>query len=577
LATDLVLIHPPAVFDFRERPTLTGLLSDLVPPSAAFEMYPLGFTSIGHYLEKHGLRVRILNLAYRMLTEPGLDVDRVLGGLRARAFGVDLHWLAHADGALELAGRLKRLHPEVPVILGGISASYYHREAAAYPEVDFVVRGDCTEEPLRVLLLALRGRGRLEDVPNLTWKRNGEVIANPLTHVPGDLDYVDMPSYRFAIKAALRGLGLRDVIPYLGWLQRPMVAVLTSRGCARNCHYCGGSAFSYRQVMGRGRPAFRSPERLVQDMRFLARFTRAPIYILHDIRQGGTAYARELLDRLGRARIPNQIIFELFDPAGPDFIRALARATASFGLEVALESSDEGVRRRNGKFTCSNQEVEETIVQGLALGARTVHVYFMIGLAGQTRGHVMGDLELCRRLLALGRGRLSAFVAPLAPFLDPGSPAFEDPEHYGYRIFRRTLAEHRAALREPTWKQALNYETSALTRGDIVDLTYRTALELAHLKYEAGLFDRQSVERVVAGVEHSRRVVALADHALDLDGPEQAQALARLAEELRTPQEPLLRGAGELNWPVPGWWRGVGGLAWGALSALVAGGKAPAR
>jgi len=161
--------------------------------------------------------------------------------------------------------------------------------------------------------------------------------------------------------------------------------------------------------------------------------------------------------------------------------------------------------------------------------------------------------------------------------LDPGSPAFEDPEHYGYRIFRRTLAEHRAALREPTWKQALNYETSALTRGDIVDLTYRTALELAHLKYEAGLFDRQSVERVVAGVEHSRRVVALADHALDLDGPEQAQALARLAEELRTPQEPLLRGAGELNWPVPGWWRGVGGLAWGALSALVAGGKAPAR
>ena len=73
---DLVLLHAPSVYDFRERSIMSGPVSDMVPSTPAFEMYPLGFTTMAEYLERHGLNVKIVNLAVLMLNKPGFDVER---------------------------------------------------------------------------------------------------------------------------------------------------------------------------------------------------------------------------------------------------------------------------------------------------------------------------------------------------------------------------------------------------------------------------------------------------------------------------------------------------------------------
>jgi clorobiocin biosynthesis protein CloN6 len=44
----------------------------------------------------------------------------------------------------------------------------------------------------------------------------------------------------------------------------------------------------------------------------------------------------------------------------------------------------------------------------------------------------------------------------MVPFLDPGCRFFEEPEQNGYRIFHRTLEEHRQAMVEPLWHRRLN-------------------------------------------------------------------------------------------------------------------------
>ena len=59
---DLVLLHPPALYDFRQEPTMLGPVSDLIPSGPVFEFYPIGFTTISDYLERHGLKVRIINI-----------------------------------------------------------------------------------------------------------------------------------------------------------------------------------------------------------------------------------------------------------------------------------------------------------------------------------------------------------------------------------------------------------------------------------------------------------------------------------------------------------------------------------
>jgi radical SAM superfamily enzyme YgiQ (UPF0313 family) len=108
---DLVLVHPPSVYDFRRQATLWGPISDLVPSNPIFDMSPLGFTTIAEYLERHGHHVRIVNLAVRMLLDPEFDAEKMLASFDPAAFGIDLHWLPHAHGSLEVAGIIKRIYP----------------------------------------------------------------------------------------------------------------------------------------------------------------------------------------------------------------------------------------------------------------------------------------------------------------------------------------------------------------------------------------------------------------------------------------------------------------------------------
>src|SRR5580693_8630282 len=167
---DLLLLHAPSVYDFRERAILYGPVSDMIPSSTVFEMYPLGFLTIASYLKDQGMRVRIVNLALRMMNSRRFEVPRFLARQRPKAIGIDLHWLPHAHGALEVARIAKELHPHIPVIMGGLTSTYFHRELIGYPQVDYVLRGDSTEPPLHQLLLALRDVTPVDEIPNLTWK-----------------------------------------------------------------------------------------------------------------------------------------------------------------------------------------------------------------------------------------------------------------------------------------------------------------------------------------------------------------------------------------------------------------------
>ena len=103
----LVLLHAPSVYDFRQESILYGPVSDLVPSTPVFEMYPIGYTTMAEYLERHDFRVRIINLAVRMLKSRRFDAEKVIRRHKPVAFGIDLHWMPHAHGAIEVAKLVK--------------------------------------------------------------------------------------------------------------------------------------------------------------------------------------------------------------------------------------------------------------------------------------------------------------------------------------------------------------------------------------------------------------------------------------------------------------------------------------
>lgn len=530
MGVDLVLLHAPSVYDFREKAILYGPVADLIPSSSMFEMYPIGFTSIAEYLENAGYRVRIVNLAVRMLTDPEFDAEAMIRKLKSPVFGIDLHWLVSSHGAVEVARLVKKHHPDSKVLFGGFSSTYFYKELIQYPEVDYVMRGDSTEEPLRQLMDCVRHGFEPDKVPNLAWKdKKGEVHENPFTHIPTDLSQLMVSNYAETVRSVIRYRDLASYAPFKGWKDYPITAVLTCKGCSENCVICGGSAAAFRKCYGRERPVFRSPAAVIRSVKQIEKFSTGPIFILGDLLHGGEDYAEEMLQ--GLEGVKNQLILELFNPAPPGFIERMGRACPNFCLEISPESHDPVVRRAAGR-NYSNEELERTIAEALDAGCARMDIFFMTGLPKQTVESVMGTVEYCDHLLQIFEGdkRLSLFIAPISPFLDPGSLGFEQPRRYGYDVRFKTLEEHRRALAAPNWRDSLNYETKWMTRQQIADSAYEAILGLNSLKAKYGVISAEMAELGEKRVKSAMAMAPRIDAALAGENPE--AELAKLKPEI---------------------------------------------
>ena len=508
---DLLLLHAPSVYDFRKKAILYGPVSDMVPSSTVFEMYPVGFLTIASYLHDRGMQVRIVNLALRMMNSRRFDVPRFLARQKAKAVGIDLHWLPHAHGALEVARIVKELHPDVPVIMGGLSSSYFHRELIGYPQVDYVLRGDSTEPPLHQLLTALESGAPVDKIPNLTWKDASGIHVNPLTFVPASLDYVDLRP-DLMIEMVLRYRDLESTLPFNGWWTHPVTAVLTVKGCTFECVTCGSSATTCSHLTKRQRPVYRSPASLVANLQAICRMTPGPIVLIGDLLMAGPEHAAEVLERLREADLPNEIMFEFFAVPPSSFLRHIDGCVRHWSMEFSPESHEQAVRdAQEGEAGYTTEDMESMIREALRLRCSRIDIFFMIGLPAQTTRSVRDTVEYCGHLFQLGDKRLSCFISPLGPFIDPGSRGFEEPDRFGYRLFARTLEQHRQLLIQPTWEHILNYETKWMTRRELVDATYDAAERLNELKVRHGRISRRRGRRVARGIVAARALRARLD------------------------------------------------------------------
>ena len=504
METDLLLLHAPSVYDFREHAILYGPVSDMVPSSTVFEMYPLGFLTIASYLHDRGMKVRIVNLALRMMNSRSFDVPRFLARQKPKAIGIDLHWMPHAHGALEVARIAKEIHPDVPVIMGGLSATYFHRELIAYPQVDYVLRGDSTEPPLHQLLIALEEGKPIDQIANLTWKDAKGIRVNPLAFIPATLDYVDLRP-DLMVEMVMRYRDLESTLPFNGWWSNPITAVFTVKGCAFECVTCGSSHTSCTHLTKRQKPVYRSPASLVANMQAISRLMHGPILLIGDLLMAGPEHAAEVLARLKAADLRNEIVVEFFALPPASFLGDIDRSVRRWSMEFSPESHEQAVRdAQEGESGYTTEDMEATIAEAVRLRCSRIDIFFMIGLPAQTAASVRATVEYCGHLFQLGNKRLSCFISPMGPFIDPGSRGFEEPERFGYRLFARTLEEHRRLLIQPTWEYILNYETRWMSRRELVDATYDAAERLNELKVQHGRLSKRRGRGVAQGIAAAR-------------------------------------------------------------------------
>jgi radical SAM superfamily enzyme YgiQ (UPF0313 family) len=221
----------------------------------------------------------------------------------------------------------------------------------------------------------------------------------------------------------------------------------------------------------------------------------------------------------------------------------IARSTESWTLEISPESHDDHVRRVMGKPYTADQ-MEKTIQLGIDSGCQKFDIYFMVGLSQQTSQSALDSVEYCRRLYRKfgEESGIYTFIAPLAPFLDPGSQIFDDPRRYGYTQLYKSLREHKEALYQPSWKLYLSYQTDWMTRDEIAETTYEAMIRMNALKAEYGVTDPGEASKVSAGLTLARDIMRKIDTIIASTSDETERS--RMYQELRGEIEETKKATG---------------------------------
>ncbi len=510
LKADLFLLHAPSVYDFRDRDDILFAYlsdSDSVNVTSIYEMYPIGFHAIKQRLHENGFKAEIINIASLMLMHPQINVEKLLARLDAPVFGFDLHWMAHCHGSIELATRLKSIHPDALVIFGGLSSTYYADELIQYPAVDVVVKGYDTLEPVTQLMQAVtHGDYHFENIPNLVYKRKGSnPVSTGFTHKP--IENYNAATVDWSYYQNAKGHSVTS----------KLIMTLPNAGCARDCTWCGGSHFAYQNIMGLEQSLVQKDhQRVIEELRTMGDAARTTsIYALQCYSETKSRL-HQYLDAVKEMGY-RSVSFEEYRLTAADTLKKMADSTQAY-IMLSPESHDPVISKLAGRGNYSMAEMEEWIPRALDAGIAGIMVWFFIGMPEQTPQSVLDTVAYSERLLRKFHGQnVLPLICPMVPFLDPGSRLFEEPHKHGYRVFHRTLQEHRQAMLEPLWFKRLNYETQWMSRRELQDVTYEAISRLVSIKGELGILPPSFCKAILSTIDETRALLAEIERALEFD------------------------------------------------------------
>lgn len=155
--------------------------------------------------------------------------------------------------ACAMAERVKRELGDVPVVFGGQHVTAVPHRVLAKPCVDYVVQGE-GEYPMLELVERLRAGRPVDDIANLGFRKNGDIVVNEPRPLIQDLDELPFPDTDLFLAQN----------PYA----RREYNVITARGCVGACAYCHNSMD--RRLLWKGRGKFlrrRSMDSVLTELR----------------------------------------------------------------------------------------------------------------------------------------------------------------------------------------------------------------------------------------------------------------------------------------------------------------------
>jgi radical SAM superfamily enzyme YgiQ (UPF0313 family) len=413
----------------------------------------MGTLSLADLALQKGYKTKILHLGLEWIEKRISSALDYLKDKEVKVVALPLHFHHQSYDVMRIAGEIKEKRPYITILSGGYTASLFHREIMTYfPQIDATIRGDA-EVPLIELMKMMETKKGWEEVPNLTWRKDGKIVENPLSYVAAE-DDLDRSSY-----TNLSLLEGKDTyIHYIGmpfiWAKRlskeanrrrfhlgpPFFPLNIGRGCLGNCTWCGGGVEAQQRVNGRKGVVFRSPEAVVNTMAEALELGYEMFHMAFDPGKEGERYYLELFPLLRRKKLRAKVYFESFSLPSEHFLREFATTFIREGSIIALspESGEERVRHYNKTFTYSNEELMKAISSTEKYGIRA-DIFFAMGIPGEKYSDLLKTSalrkEIKKRFKNIGR----IWSAPIS--LEPASPWHLHPEEFGIVSAKQTFAD----------------------------------------------------------------------------------------------------------------------------------------
>jgi radical SAM superfamily enzyme YgiQ (UPF0313 family) len=408
--------------------------------ASPYLLAPMGIIGLANALRGRGLDVVGINYPMEVALDPTF---RLVPWLRrqddVRLVMIDLHWYEHAYGAMDVVRACKFIWPDVPVLLGGLTASRFAEEIMAdFLAIDYLIRGD-PELPTVRLVEGLVGGGlRPETIPNLSYRVNGQPVHNDRTYHSGlqELEALDFVDASFFV-ASQRYAKFQS--SDFGRLAGQWLCV--GRGCHMSCGFCGGSKQAHQVLSGQEAILTRRPELVADDIARLAASGLRQVSLSHDPAVLSKPYWSRLFQAVQDRKVRIGIYNECWQLPGLDWLDGLVETfvIADSQLGISPLSGNEEVRRLNGKHY-SNERLLQ-FLRALERHRLPIFIFFSLNLPGETEATLVDTIALAREIVRAYPPELVT-IANMHHTIDPESAFAVDPERFGIEVQMRTFMHY---------------------------------------------------------------------------------------------------------------------------------------
>lgn len=359
---------------------------------------PFGLLGLTDLLVSNGYRSSIVHLGVELIKYKEINLNNIIAENNPHIIGLSLHWHHQSFDVIQTAKKIKEINPNIKILLGGLTASYFCDEIMKDFEcIDFIIKGEA-ETPILELLKQVNNTGNFGVVPNLMYRENGEVKSNPVSYVANDAVISSMNFTNFSLLKDYETYvkSLNSWVYIKGFSKKTNDAIFKNnyghpvalgRGCINDCSYCGGSRKSHEIINNRHNISFRSVDSVIESIQDIEKYGFNYAMFNYDPLppQESEIFYFELFEKIKQLNTKLSINIERwFLPSKEFIVKFKDSLNENSIIDLTINSQNEELRIRNDFYFFSNEELENCLCELEKHGVRT-SLFFSIGLPFESK------------------------------------------------------------------------------------------------------------------------------------------------------------------------------------------------